>query len=307
MSYKAFVSSTFEDLKEHRRHVIGALRKAGFFVDPMEDWTAASDEPKQFSQDRLEGCGLCVLLVAFRRGYVPKGEKRSITQFEYDAAVKLGVDALVFMLDELAPWPRKFDELEKDPEIKLWRTELMEKSGVGFFGLAPESIEIAPALTRWLAQKSGGKGDTTRAQFADEINEATVKFVLAIQYAERRSIKQEQYDSAYEEWELNHGRIESCLRSSFHKAELAKEWSRLAEAITALYRLSGTWSEPNRSKVLSELRDYFSESATDWDCLRNFQKSLKSNEEFQTYFAAWWRLREATLSKTRDEFLPASL
>lgn len=73
-AYKAVVSSTFEDLKDHRAYVIRLLRKAGFFVDAMEDWAADSDEPKKFSQDRLAGCALCVLLVAFRRGHVPDGE-----------------------------------------------------------------------------------------------------------------------------------------------------------------------------------------------------------------------------------------
>jgi len=153
MIYKAFVSSTFEDLKQHRKEVIRALRKAGIFVDPMEDWTAASDEPKEFSQDRTRDCNLCLLLVAFRRGHVPEGEALSITQLEYQAAVDLGIDVLVFMLDEESPWPRKFDELDKDPEIMRWRAELKEHKGVGFFGLEPTSIEIAPALTRWIAEK----------------------------------------------------------------------------------------------------------------------------------------------------------
>ncbi len=78
MAYKAFVSSTFEDLKDHRAHVISSLRRAGVSVDPMEDWPADGHEPKQFSQDRLHSCDLCVMLVAFRRGYVPEGETRSI-------------------------------------------------------------------------------------------------------------------------------------------------------------------------------------------------------------------------------------
>jgi len=47
MRYKAFVSSTFEDLERHRRYVIAALRKAGFFVDPME-----IGAPRQVSQRR---------------------------------------------------------------------------------------------------------------------------------------------------------------------------------------------------------------------------------------------------------------
>jgi hypothetical protein len=153
MVYRAFVSSTYKDLKEHRSHVIKSLRKAGFTVDPMEDWTAATDEPKQFSQDRVKGCDLCVLVVGFRRGHIPMGHNLSITQLEYEAALKLGIDVLVFMLEEEAPWPRKFDELDKDPEIRIWRDELMERKGIGFFETDPSSIEIGPALTRWITKK----------------------------------------------------------------------------------------------------------------------------------------------------------
>jgi formylglycine-generating enzyme required for sulfatase activity len=119
----------------------------------MEDWTADSDEPKNFSQDRLNGCDLCVLLVAFRRGYVPDGENLSITQLEYQAAVKQGTDILPFMLDENAPWPRRFDELEKDPEIVKWRADLRRRHGVQPFGLEPRSIEMTGPLGRWFANR----------------------------------------------------------------------------------------------------------------------------------------------------------
>jgi len=153
MAYKAFVSSTFEDLKDHRKEVIASLRKAGIVVDPMEDWTAASDEPKKFSQDRIKDCDLCVLLVAFRRGHLPKSGRFSITQLEYQAAVDSAIDVLVFMLEEDSPWPRKFDELDSDPGMRRWRAKLKEDRGVGFFGLNPNSVEIAPALTRWIGDK----------------------------------------------------------------------------------------------------------------------------------------------------------
>ena len=66
MDYKAFVSSTYLDLKAHRAHVIRALEAAGFFVDPMEKWTSDADEPKVLSTKRLDGCHLCVLLIARR-------------------------------------------------------------------------------------------------------------------------------------------------------------------------------------------------------------------------------------------------
>jgi hypothetical protein len=99
--YRAFVSSTFQDLKEHRAHVIKALEDAGIDVDPMEKWTADTHEPRQFSQDHVRGCDLCVLLVAFRRGHVPEGETLGITQLEYHAAVDLGVEILPFILRKM--------------------------------------------------------------------------------------------------------------------------------------------------------------------------------------------------------------
>jgi len=154
-AYKAFVSSTYIDLKEHRAHVINSLRNAGFFVDPMENWTADSDEPMKFSQDRLNGCDLCVILVAFRRGFVPDGESRSITQMEYDTAAKDGIDILPFVLAEDSPWLRNFDELDKDPEVKTWRGYLRTKHGVEPFSLDPRSIDMTGALGRWLAKKKG--------------------------------------------------------------------------------------------------------------------------------------------------------
>jgi hypothetical protein len=149
---QTFVSSTYEDLKDHRAHVIKALRRSAIFVDPMEDWTAESDEPKVFSQDRVKGCNFCVLLVAFRRGYVPENETHSVTQLEYLAAIEKGMDVLVYLLDENASWPLRFDERDSDPEVRAWRARLEQKHGRELFGPAPSSIDIAPAITRWVVK-----------------------------------------------------------------------------------------------------------------------------------------------------------
>src|SRR2546427_9902462 len=92
---RAFVSSTFADLAEYREHVIRTLREAGISVDPMEDWTSSADEPRRFSTARIDGCDLCVLLIGLRRGHVPEGDARSITQLEYDQARRPGVAVLV--------------------------------------------------------------------------------------------------------------------------------------------------------------------------------------------------------------------
>jgi internalin A len=153
MPHKAFVSSTFQDLVRHRKHVIDALRKAGFIVDPMEEWSAWADEPKQFSRQRVDGCDLCILLVAFRRGFVPDGEDASITQLEYEQARQRGIDVLPFLLAEGTPWEADFNELETDPQVRAWRMDIQKRHGRSLFDERPESVDVGPALTRWLAQR----------------------------------------------------------------------------------------------------------------------------------------------------------
>ncbi|HNP23970.1 MAG TPA: DUF4062 domain-containing protein [Panacibacter sp.] len=153
MAYKAFVASTLEDLREHRKFVIHALRISGIFVDPFEDWSAAGDEPTQFSPDRLNGCDLCILLVGYRRGYVPYGDILSITQVEYETAKLGGIDTLVFLLRDGVNLPAKYNDLEKDHDLLHWRAELAATKAVGYFDTYPASINIVPELTRWLMAK----------------------------------------------------------------------------------------------------------------------------------------------------------
>ncbi len=151
MSYKAFVTSTFKDLKGHRAQAIRELRNAGFEVDPMEDWTASADEPKEFSTERLEGCHLCVLLVGRRRGHVPEGESLSITQMEVQEAQRRGIDVLPFMLDDGVDekqWPWEEKEI-----VRAWRAELLEHFGVGTFKKTPTTLRIGAALNRWVQEQ----------------------------------------------------------------------------------------------------------------------------------------------------------
>jgi Domain of unknown function (DUF4062) len=295
-SYKAFVSSTFVDLKEHRLFVIAALRKAGFFVDPMEDWTAAADEPKRFSQARVAGCDLCILLIARRRGHLAQGERLSITQLEANAAVAHGIPILPFLLDDTARWPKRFDELARDAELGHWRHHWREANGVGFFGAEPSSIEIAPALTRWIAENSIGARDEARARLATKINAEALHFIHAVQLAERGAMpSQQEYDDAYRRWEQAALEIAGELQGLRVDDSFQAAWVRLSESALGLYRLSGTESGPWRDKLIQELQALFFLEATDWSKLIDSREAWKSNESFQQFFAAWWKLRELLL------------
>jgi len=160
---KAFISSTFTDLEQHRAHVIASLRRAGIVVDPMEEWTAESDEPRKFCSDRMKGADLCILLVARRRGHIPEGEIKSITQLEYAAALENGTDVLVFLLAEDALWRRQWDDLDKDEDLRQWRAELASRHGVEFFYHDPATLDILPAISRWIGSRKVRSSQSARS------------------------------------------------------------------------------------------------------------------------------------------------
>jgi len=70
---KDFVSSTFTDLKTHRARVITLLEGGKLYVDPMEKWNSAGEDPKRYCPDRMKDCALCILLVKHGRGFFQAG------------------------------------------------------------------------------------------------------------------------------------------------------------------------------------------------------------------------------------------
>jgi hypothetical protein len=170
---RAFVSSTFSDLKDHRAYVIERLERSGIFVDPMEKWAAAGDEPKDLSTERVKACQLCVLLVGLRRGHVPEGGAMSITQMEYAEALRYGLEVLVFIANADAGWPAEaIAGLNDDPAMARWRSDLMEHKVVGMFTPRPESIDVDAAVSRWLQKLA--EGPRTNDQAAAENAAATI-------------------------------------------------------------------------------------------------------------------------------------
>jgi tetratricopeptide (TPR) repeat protein len=166
---KAYVSSTFEDLKGHRARVLDALHGFAIATLASEYMGATPGPPEEQIRDSVAACDLFILLVAFRRGYVPPGEELSMTQLEYRAALDAGIDVFVLMLDENAPWLRRFDELDSDPEIRRFRSELLQNHAVLFFDLEPSSLDIKPSITRWL------QGRTERSEVSDARAIATLR------------------------------------------------------------------------------------------------------------------------------------
>ena len=118
---RIFVSSSFEDLKDHRASAIRVLRQLGHEVIAMEDMTAGSLAPLAKVLEMVDRSEAYVGIFAWRYGYAPQfgaepppvvvgamPGQTSITDYEYLHAIERGLPVMAFLLDERWPWPPEF-------------------------------------------------------------------------------------------------------------------------------------------------------------------------------------------------------
>ncbi len=151
-----YISSTYEDLKAERQKAIDAVRRLGHRPVAMEDYTAANDRPPDKCMQDVRACHAYVGIFAWRYGSIPKGCNQSITHLEYLEAREAGKPCLIFLLDEEAPWPRKYvsrgPELEK---IESLRAELQANHTVSRFHDASDLATLVTAAVSGLHLETG--------------------------------------------------------------------------------------------------------------------------------------------------------
>jgi hypothetical protein len=109
--HSVFVSSTFTDLVEHRETVQKALRQLGAVDISMENLGARDERPKaECLRIISEEVDTFVGIYAYRYGFIPKGDPKSITESEYDAASLSGLPRFIYLVNEDALWSPKFIE-----------------------------------------------------------------------------------------------------------------------------------------------------------------------------------------------------
>ena len=135
---KIFVSSTYLDLKKYRAEAKKAIEESGNEFVGMETFQSHTHEPSEFCPERVEECKAFVLLVAYRYGNIPEGEKSSITQLEYEHALKNKIPVRVYLTDdEFSCSPKVTDENRE--RINEFRSLLSKKHTCSYFS-TPEGL-----------------------------------------------------------------------------------------------------------------------------------------------------------------------
>src|SRR5215203_2821242 len=155
---RIYISSTYSDLNDAREQVYRVLRKMGHDTIAMEDYVATDQRPLDKCLADVDSCDIYVGIFAWRYGYIPPNEERSITELEFREAGRKGKPSLLFLLDEEAPWPRRLMDRD-DSRIEALRAELAENHMVGFFRTSDElatDVSVAVGQASKESQQAGG-------------------------------------------------------------------------------------------------------------------------------------------------------
>jgi CheY-like chemotaxis protein len=157
---KVFLSSTFEDLEDHRAAAAGAIERLGLQVVRMETFGARPNAACAASLDEVGSSHIFLGIYAHRYGSVPKGAALSITEQEFDFAVAGAKSIFCFFLDPNFAWlPCHID---RDPNFSRLMT-FKEKIGsisVRELFTSPEDLafKVASSLGRFLLTKRVKEG-----------------------------------------------------------------------------------------------------------------------------------------------------
>lgn len=180
---RIYISSTFQDLQEHRSAVAGALEQLEHDVVAMEDYVASEQRPLDRCLKDVQGADVYVGIFAWRYGFMPAGHTKSITELELEHAEKTGVPRLVFVLDENAPWPpARMDSLTGENDggarVAALRRRLRQELLVSTFQNADQLATLASvAVTLQLVSRQSASIAPQKVD-AVMVNESGISFIL---------------------------------------------------------------------------------------------------------------------------------
>lgn len=136
-----FVGSTYEDLKDYRSAAREALHQLEAIVRGMEYFGSKPGSPKEECLKVVQSCKAYIGIFAMRYGSIDEETGKSMTQLEYEEAVRLGLPILIYLIAEQnQPILPKHVETGKSAQLlQELKIELKKKYMVSFF-TTPEDL-----------------------------------------------------------------------------------------------------------------------------------------------------------------------
>lgn len=166
-----FVSATMQDLRSYRRTAIDTVHEMGHHAIAMEHYGAVDRDAVEKCLADVRKCRVFISIIAWRYGYIPVGFEKSLTEMEYQEAVREEIPRFVFLLDENTPWVPALIDRDRT-RIETFRDDLEAARIVGYFN-SPDSLGkgILAALAREFLDSNGDEHslDSNSGQFLHRV------------------------------------------------------------------------------------------------------------------------------------------
>ncbi|HAT3731877.1 TPA: DUF4062 domain-containing protein [Serratia marcescens] len=141
--YQVFVSSTFTDLEDERKHVIQTLMEMDCIPAGMELFPAIDEGQWEFIKRIIDDCDYYLLIIGGRYGSVAD-DGLSYTEKEFDYAVSKGLKVIVLVHENPGQLPLDKSELNPDSREKL--VNFIAKASEGRLRKTWSNVKDLPGL-----------------------------------------------------------------------------------------------------------------------------------------------------------------
>lgn len=153
---KIFISSTYEDLKDHRNLIIESFQKFAIDINAMELWYSKPDTPLDVCLDNVSNSDIYIGIIAHRYGSVDNKTGKSITELEYDKAKEKELNCLIFIMDDdYSIKPKFIDKGKKNLKLKIFKEKLMSEHHLSFFKSPKDLLEkVVTSIKNLMKEKN---------------------------------------------------------------------------------------------------------------------------------------------------------
>ena len=100
MKKNIFISSTYQDLHLHRHQIWNVLHNFDVDVIGMENFGARKSKPLETCLTEIASSDVYIGIISMCYGSVDEETGKSYTQLEYDKAKELGLEILIYLIDD---------------------------------------------------------------------------------------------------------------------------------------------------------------------------------------------------------------
>jgi hypothetical protein len=256
---KIFLSSTFRDLANERKAVLGVLQRKRQAPVAMEYFLAKPTTPLKTALEHLRKSDVVILLLGFRSGsLISDGTDRSYTEAEYDEATKLQLDVLPFLKKRKVPGSKevRWVNQERSAAKKRALNRLKRKAGPRqtwrtFTNPDQLATAVLEALDDWEDQGRPGARKTFSSA-PDFFDKNAPQFKSPILDLSTTLLGRDNEIAVLNEFLNNPDRSVGVLtgRGGIGKSKLLRDWIRgIADRKVVLLRYSPFWDSDSHKEI----------------------------------------------------------